>query len=406
MQLAKRAALISPSPTLAIDAQAKKMLKQGIKVINFGAGEPDFDTPDHIKEAAKAALDRGFTRYTAVGGTDELKSAIIAKLKNDNDLEYEPNQIVVSVGAKHSLYNLFQVVCEQGDEVILPAPYWVSYFEQIKLAGGLPKVVQTAERDGFKLTPEALEDAISAKTRFVLINSPGNPTGAVYTRAELLALGEVIVRHNLLVISDEIYEKLIYEGEGHVSIASLSPQLKALTVVINGVSKAYAMTGWRIGYAAGPAEVVKAMTSLQSHATSNPASVAQAASVAALTGSQEPLEIMRKEFAGRRDYMWKRLNSLPGVTCTKPVGAFYLYPNVSGLFGKIHQGRTITSPDDLAELLLASGKVAVVPSAAFGTTENIRLSYAASMENIAEGLDRMQAFISSLQQRDGSLASF
>lgn len=396
MQLANRASSISPSPTLAINAQAKKMIQQGIKVISFGVGEPDFDTPEHIKEAAITALNQGFTRYTAVGGIDALKQAIVNKLKRDNGLEYSPSQIVVSSGAKHSLYNVFQVLCNEGDEVILPAPYWVSYLEQIKLAGGVPKVVQTTEKEGLKLTPEALKSNISSKTKIVILNSPGNPTGAVYTKAELEALGNVILENNLIVISDEIYEKLIYDQAEHVSIASLSPELKAATVVINGVSKAYAMTGWRIGYAAGPMEVIKAVTDLQSHSTSNPNSIAQVASVAALTGSQEPLEIMVKEFAERRDYMWNRLNSLPGVTCAKPAGAFYLYPNVAEVFGKSYQGRVIATADDLAELFLTEAKVAVVPGIAFGTGENIRLSYATSMVNIAEGLNRMQSILQSI----------
>jgi aspartate aminotransferase len=393
MQLANRAASISPSPTLAIDAKAKKMLQEGVRVINFGVGEPDFDTPEHIKEAAITALRQGFTRYTPVGGIQELKKAIIDKLSNDNGLEYSPDQIVVSVGAKHSLYNVFQVICNEGDEVILPAPYWVSYLEQIKLAGGIPKVVQTTEKDGFKLTPEALESAISSKSKILLINSPSNPTGAVYTKAELEALGDVILKHKLIVISDEIYEKLIYDQAEHVSSASLSPELKAATIVINGVSKSYAMTGWRIGYAAGPVEVIKAVTSLQSHATSNPNSIAQFASIAALTGSQEPLKMMVEEFAERRNYMWERLNSLPGVTCAKAAGAFYLFPNVAKLFGKSYKGKVIASPDDLAELLLTEAQVAVVPGIAFGSAENLRFSYATSMENIAEGLDRIQSLL-------------
>lgn len=396
MRLAKRALQISPSPTLAIDAKAKKMLAEGINVLNFGVGEPDFDTPDYIKEAGIAAIKQGFTKYTPVAGTDDLRKAIAAKLKADNGLEYQLNEIVVSAGAKHSLYNAIQVLCDEGDEVILPAPYWVSYIEQIKLAGGIPKIIYAQEANGFKLTPEELDSAITPRTRVLILNSPSNPTGAVYSRAELEALGRVIEEKGIYVISDEIYEKLLYDGLEHVGIASLSPRLKELTVVINGVSKAYAMTGWRIGYTASHVQIAKAMADLQSHSTSNATSIAQKAGTAALTGSQEPLTRMLVEFAKRRDYMLERLQAMPGITCTKPGGAFYLFPNVSSFFGKSHRGRLIKDSTDLAEVLLNEASTAVVPGIAFGTNANLRLSYATSLENIQAGMDRIEKVLSEI----------
>lgn len=397
MKLAERAAGISPSPTLAIDAKAKQMKASGIKVINYGVGEPDFDTPDHIKEAAIEAIKAGETRYTPAGGTLKLKEAIVEKFRRDNGLAYQTNQIVVSVGAKHSLYNTFQVLCQPGDEVILPAPYWVSYVEQIKLAGAEPVIVQTREENGFKLTPDELKAVITPRSRVFLLNSPSNPTGAVYDREELAALGEILLHHNITIISDEIYEKLLYDGREHISIAAISPELKENTVVINGVSKAYAMTGWRIGYAAAPAPVAKAIADLQSHSTSNPTSIAQAASVAALSGSQEPVAAMVAEFAKRRDYMLERVKAIPGLTCPKPGGAFYLYPNVSAYFGKSYQGQLVNSATDLAGLLLEVAQVAVVPGIAFGGDDYIRLSYATSMENIKEGMDRIEKLLGQLK---------
>ncbi|AEG60567.1 pyridoxal phosphate-dependent aminotransferase [Desulforamulus ruminis] len=396
MRLAERAMGISPSPTLSIDAKAKQLKASGVKVISFGVGEPDFDTPEHIKEAAIAAIKAGDTRYTPVGGTLKLKEAIIDKLRRENGLEYQPNQIVVSTGAKQSLYNAFQVLCQPGDQVILPAPYWVTHLEQIKLAGAEPVIVQTRQENGFKLTAEELQAAITPKTRVFLLNSPSNPTGGVYQKDELAALGRVLLENNIAVISDEIYEKLMYDGLEHVSIASISPELKENTVVINGVSKAYAMTGWRIGYAAAPAPVAKAMTDLQSHATSNPTSISQAASVAALNGPQEPVQAMVLEFLKRRDYMLERLNAIPGVVCPRPNGAFYLYPNVSSYFGKTHRGQAVNNATDMANLLLEIAEVAVVPGIAFGGDDFIRLSYATSLENIKEGLDRIEKFLAEL----------
>lgn len=397
MRLSERAAGISASPTLAIDAKAKQMKAFGIKVISFGVGEPDFNTPDNINEAAIEAIKAGETRYTPAGGTLKLKQAIVDKFQRENGLTYQTNQIVVSVGAKHCLYNAFQVLCQPGDEVILPAPYWVSYLEQVKLSGAEAVIVQTREENGFKLTPQELKAVITPKSRVFLLNSPSNPTGGVYSRDELAALGEILLAHNITIISDEIYEKLLYDGLEHVSIASISPELKENTVVINGVSKAYAMTGWRIGYAAAPAPVAKAMADLQSHSTSNPTSIAQAASVAALNGPQEAVAAMVVEFEKRRNYMLERLNAIPGVTCPKPGGAFYLYPNVSSYFGKSYQGKPVKSATDLANLLLEVAEVAVVPGIAFGGDDFIRLSYATSLENIKEGLDRIEKLLGELK---------
>lgn len=393
MNLADRAKNISPSPTLSIDAKAKKLIAGGADVVNFGVGEPDFDTPDHIKQAAVDAISRGMTKYTAVAGTEQLKEAIIKKFRDDNGLEYQPGQIVVSAGAKHSLYNAFQVLCQEGDEIILPAPYWVSYLEQIKLAGGTPIIVQTRASNGFKLTPEELESAVTPRTRMVLINSPGNPTGAVYTRSELENLGQILVRQKITIISDEIYEKMIYDGLEHVSIASLSPELKELTVVINGVSKSYAMTGWRIGYAAAPEPVARAMADLQSHSTSNPTSIAQAASVAALNGTQQPLQEMVVEFNRRRDYILARVNGIPGLNCSCPGGAFYVFPDMSHYINRTYKGKKIAGASDLAAILLEEANVALVPGIAFGDDRCFRLSYATSMERIKEGLDRIEQLL-------------
>ncbi|MDD3652879.1 MAG: pyridoxal phosphate-dependent aminotransferase [Desulfotomaculaceae bacterium] len=389
MRLSDRALMLNPSPTMSIDAKAKAMKASGISVVGFGAGEPDFDTPDHIKHAAVAAIWSGMTKYTPVAGTNELKEAICSKFKVDQGLEYQPSQIVASAGAKHSLFNAIQVLVHAGDEVILPAPYWVSYLEQIKLAGAEAKIVETQEINGFKITPAELESVINQRTRLLILNTPGNPTGAVYSEAELRALGEVIVRHDITIISDEVYEKILYDGLRHVSIASISPDLKERTVVINAVSKAYAMTGWRIGYAAAPSSVASAMASLQSHSTSNPTSIAQAASVAALCGDQEPINRMVEEYTQRRNYMLERLLSIPGITCNRPGGAFYLFPNVKSYFKKTFKGSVINCATDLATVLLEETQVAVVPGVAFGNDSCLRLSYAVSMDNIREGMDRI-----------------
>ncbi|MBE3572935.1 MAG: pyridoxal phosphate-dependent aminotransferase [Moorella humiferrea] len=396
MEIARRAAGISPSPTLAIDAQAKAMKAKGIQVINFSAGEPDFDTPEHIKEAAVAALKAGFTRYTPVAGIPELRQAVCDCLKA-RGLSYEPADIVVSCGAKHSLYNAMQVLLNEGDEVILCAPYWVSYYEQVKLAGGVPVVVNTDAATDFKLTPDALKAALTPRTKLLILNSPCNPTGVVYSRSELEALAEVILAHDLMVISDEIYAALLYDGLNHHRIASLGPEIKERTIVIDGVSKTYAMTGWRIGYAAAPRAIATAMTDLQSHSTSNPTSIAQKAALAALTGSQEPVTAMRNEFARRRDRILTGLRELPGVECNQPGGAFYVFPFIGKLLGRRFRDRVLNNSTDVAAVLLQEYQVAVVPGVAFGTDPYLRLSYATSMEQIEAGLERLAAFVRELQ---------
>ena len=334
MKLAGRALNISPSQTLAINAEAKALLARGVNVISFGAGEPDFDTPDYIKEAAVAAIYAGKTKYTPVAGILPLREAICRKLEIDQGLKYKPEQIVVSAGAKHSLYNTIQVLVQEGDEVILPSPYWVSYMEQIKLAGATPRIINTREENGFKLTPAELEEAINPRTRLLILNSPGNPTGTVYTATDLMSLQDVILKYDFSIISDEIYESFIYNGLKHISIASLSPEIKERTILINGVSKVYSMTGWRIGYAAAVKEVANAIICLQSHSTSNPTSISQEACVAALNGDQGTQRLMVAEYTRRRNCILKRLAGIPGITCCQPGGSFYVFPNVSAYFGK------------------------------------------------------------------------
>jgi len=397
VKLSGRARGISPSPTLSVDARAKELAAAGERIINFGVGEPDFDTPEHIKAAAAEAMARGMTKYTAVAGTLELRQAICRKFARDNDLTYRPDEIVVSCGAKHSLYNAVQVLAEPGDEVIVPAPYWVSYLEQVKLAGAEPVVVKTRAENGYKLIPEELSGSLTPRSRLLILNSPSNPTGSIYTKEELAAIAEVAVRAGIWVLSDEVYEKLIYDGAAHFSIASLGPEIKQQTVVVNGVSKSYAMTGWRIGYAAAPAPVAKAMADLQSHSTSNPTSIAQAAAVAALNGPQEAVAEMRSAFAARRTYILERLNGIPGINCPTPAGAFYAFPDVSAYFGRRWGEKTISSASDLAAFLLEEAKVAVVPGIAFGNDRCLRFSYAASLEEIAEGMDRIAAAFGSLR---------
>ena len=393
MQLSDRAQQLTPSATLAITATAKEMRAKGLDVIGLGAGEPDFNTPEHILEAAAKAAQAGYTKYTAAGGTVELREAIAEKLKKDNGLTYDVNQIIVTSGAKHALYNLFQAVINPGDEVIIPAPYWVSYIEQVKLAGGRPVIVETSEERLFKVSPEQLERAITDKTKLFLLNSPSNPTGIIYTRDELQALGDICLTHGIGIVSDEIYEQLIYEGE-HVSIASLSDDLYANTFVINGVSKTYSMTGWRIGYAAGNRDVIKAMTGIASHSTSNPSSVAQHAAYAAITGTQEPVARMKQAFVERRNYVVERINQIKGIKAVKPQGAFYVFANVSEVIADAN-GR-FRDASDWSKALLEEVHVAVVPGNAFGAPLHIRLSYATSMEQLVEALDRIERFIARL----------
>jgi len=390
--ISKRASKISPSPTLGITAKAKKMQAEGIHVIGFGAGEPDFDTPLHIKDAAKDAIDKGVTKYTPASGTQELKEAICQKFKKDNGLDYSPEEVIVSCGAKHSLFNVIFTLCDEGDEVILPSPYWVSYPEMIKVAGAAPVLLETTPKNHFKITAAQLEKAITPRTKLFILNSPSNPTGMVYSKEELKALSEVLVRRNIHCVSDEIYEKLIYDGAGHTSIASLGPEIKKRTLVVNGVSKAYSMTGWRIGYAAGPKEIIQVMSNLQDHSTSNPTSISQVAAVEAISGIQNDLEKMAGEFRRRRDYLVDRVNAIRGLSVMKPQGAFYCFVDISGLLGKSFKGKSIKTSLELTDVLLNEVRVAVIPGSVFGDDRFIRLSYAMSMENIKEGLDRMEAF--------------
>ncbi|MDA8388625.1 MAG: pyridoxal phosphate-dependent aminotransferase [Nitrospiraceae bacterium] len=391
--LSERARQIKPSPTLAIDSKAKAMKAEGLDVINFGVGEPDFDTPENIKEAAIKAIRDGFTKYTPVGGTDKLKDAVTGKLAADNGLEYGRAEVIVSCGAKHSLYNAMQALLDPGDEVIIPAPYWVSYPEQVLLGGAKPVFLKTLEEDGFLLTASAFERAITKKTKALILNSPSNPTGSSYDRPALERIAEVAVKKDIFIISDEIYEKLLYGGARHVSIASLGPEVKKRTIVINGVSKAYAMTGWRIGYAAGPAELVKAMTAIQSQSTSNPSSISQAAAVEALKGPQDSVRRMAAEFDKRRRRIVEALNGLGPVRCAAPAGAFYVFPNTRALYAKSPE---ISSSSKLAMYLLEKARVAVVPGDAFGDDDFIRLSYATGIEQIEKGIERIKAALAAL----------
>lgn len=393
MKLAQRVGRVSPSPTLRITAEAKAMAARGVDVIDFAAGEPDLDTPLPVKEAGIAAIRNGFTKYTAAGGTDELKQAVIDKLRRDQGLCYDKSQILISCGAKHSLYNLAQAFIEAGDEVIIPAPYWVSYPDQVLLNDGTPVLVPTEEATGFQLTGALLERHVTARTKAVIVNSPGNPTGAAYDRKTLEGIAEVALRHGLLIISDEIYEKLLYDGLAHVSIASLSPEVQARTVVVNGVSKAYAMTGWRIGYAAGPKDLIAAMTTVQSQSTSNPTSISQKAAVAALNEGDAFIKGMVAEFDQRRRYMVERLNKIPGVQCAMPKGAFYAFPYVGRLIGRRSQDGPLASATALAGYLLKEARTALVPGEAFGAPEHLRFSYATGMQNIVAGLDRIDEAI-------------
>ena len=397
--LADRLKTLAPSSTLAVQAKAKALRAQGVDVISFGAGEPDFDTPQRIKDAAIEAMRRGQTKYTEVGGIPELRAAVCAKLKRDNALAYEPADIVVSVGAKHTLFNLAVALLDPGDEVLVPSPYWVSYPEQARLIGGVPVEVETAEATGFDLDPARLRAAVTPRTKLIVVNSPNNPTGAVFSPSSLEAVARLAVERNLWIVSDECYEALTFEGR-HVSIASFGSEVKARTVVVNTCSKAYAMTGWRIGYAAGPRELIRAMTDVQSQVTSNPSSIAQWAAVEALTGPQDEVAKMAGEFDRRRGLVIAGLNALPGVRCVMPRGAFYAFANVSGLFGRTWQHRegavALKSSLDVTSFLLEEARVAVVPGKDFGSDAHVRLSYATSDALISEGLARMGAAIARL----------
>ena len=393
LMISQKCKNIQPSVTLAIDSRAKQLRNMGLDVIGFGAGEPDFDTPKYIKDAAKDALDAGMTKYTPVAGTIELRTEIQEKLLRDNNLDYELTDIIVSTGAKQSLFNALSAIIDPGDEVLLPAPCWVSYPEMVQIAGGVPVMVKGDENNGFLASAETLEKYVTDKTKALIINSPNNPNGSVYTRDMLEKIARLAIEKRFYVISDEIYEKLIYDGEKHVSIASLSDAIKAQTIVINGVSKSYAMTGWRIGYAAGPKPVIRAMTSFQSHTTSNPNSIAQHAAAVALTNGERFMHESHTEFDARRKLMHSLLNAIPGLSAAMPKGAFYMMLNISGMIGKSLNGRVIKGSDDFAEMLLESKLVAVVPARAFGDDRYVRLSYATSREKISVGIMRIAEFV-------------
>jgi aspartate aminotransferase len=379
-----------------MQAKAKAMRAQGIDVISFGAGEPDFDTPRRIKDAAIRAIEQGHTKYTEVGGVPELRAAVCQKFKRDNGLDYTPDEVTVSCGAKHTLYNLFMALVNPGDEVLIPSPYWVSYPEQVRLLGGVPVPVDTPESTGFDLDPAELRRAVTPRTKMIVLDSPGNPTGAVFSPAALAEVAKLAVERDLWIVSDECYEALTYEGR-HVSIASLSAEVKARTIVVNTCSKAYAMTGWRIGYAAGPRPVIKAMTDVQSQVTSNPASVSQWAAVEALGGAQDEVAKMAGEFDRRRRVIIAALNAVPGVHCVMPKGAFYAFPNVSGLFGKRARGGILRGSADVCAFLLDEARIATVAGIDFGSDAHIRLSYATGLETITTGLARMDAAVRTLE---------
>jgi aspartate aminotransferase len=387
MQLSSRATSLTPSLTLSIDSKAKAMKSEGIDVCSFGAGEPDFDTPEHIKSAAMASLEAGFTKYTPSSGIPELRQAVADKFLMDNAIDYKPSQIIISDGAKHSCYNAILATCQPGDEVIIPAPYWLSYPEMVRLAGADPVFVYTKEEDGWKLTAEEFENAMTPRTKMIILNSPGNPTGAVYTKEELQALANVAAEEEILILSDEIYEKLVYDDSRHISIASLGQEFYDLTITVNGFSKSYAMTGWRLGYLGAPDPVAKAIDSIQSHSTSNACSFAQKGGLAALKGDQQSVIDMRDEFNLRREYMLERFSKMPHVSVVRPNGAFYVLVNISKL--------GLTS-QNFADRLLSKANVAVVPGIAFGDDRTLRFSYATSLDVIKKGMDRFEEFCRTL----------
>lgn len=392
-ELAQIASAVQASSTMAIDSLAKQMRADGIDVVGFGAGEPDFNTPDHIKEAAEKAIEENVTRYTPASGTVALKQAVCRRMKEDCGLEYKPSQVVVSSGAKHCVYIALRALVDPGDEVILPAPFWVSYLELIKMVGGVPVVVTAEESAGFKMTAEQLAAAITPKTKALVLNNPSNPTGMVYSKEELEAIAKVCVEKDIYVVSDEIYYGLLYDQVQSVSFASLGEDVKERTIIINGVSKSYAMTGWRIGYTLSSERIAKVMANFLSHSTGSPSSVSQAASVAALNGPQKCVETMRQAFEVRRNYIVERVNAIDGVSCIKPEGAFYIMMNVEKQLGRTIHGETINSSDDFSAALLKHGLVATVPCSGFGAPNFVRWSYATSMDNIKKGMDRLEEFL-------------
>lgn len=388
-KISQRAAVLSPSLTLAIDSKAKQMKAEGLDVVGFGAGEPDFDTPQHIKDAAIKALNEGFTKYTPASGTPELRQAVADKFKRDNGLSYKPSQVIISCGGKHSCFNVIMATCQEGDEVVIPAPYWLSYPEMVKLASAKPVIIETSDKTEFKITPAQLRAAITPRTRLFILNSPSNPTGSIYTPEEIKALGDVCIEKGVLIMSDEIYEHLVYDGAKHKSVASFSQAHYEHTIVVHGFAKAWSMTGWRLGFLAAPEPIAKAIDAVQSHSTSNPTSFAQKGAVAALNGPQDHLAKWLGEFSKRRSYAFERLNKMQGVSCVNAKGAFYLFPNISG---------TGLKSTEFCAKLLEQEKVAAVPGIAFGADDYIRLSYATSMANIEKGLDRIEKFCKGLKK--------
>ncbi|HKL75820.1 MAG TPA: pyridoxal phosphate-dependent aminotransferase [Halanaerobiales bacterium] len=393
MKLSERSQKVNASMTLALSAKAGQMKTDGHDVVSFGAGEPDFNTPEHIAKAGKKAIDEGFTKYTAAAGTKDLKKAVQKKFKKDNGLDYDLDQIIISNGAKHSLFNTFQTILNPGDEVIISRPYWVSYPETVKLGGGVPVYVDAEEENNFKMKIEDIKKAVTENTKALILNSPNNPTGCVYSREELKEIADLAIKEDFFVVSDEIYEELIYGDAEHISIASFGKEIKERTIVINGMSKAYAMTGWRIGFAAASKEIVDIMSNIQSHATSNPNSIAQYASTVGLNESKAVTREMVKAFKERRNYMVKTINEMPKVSCKKPEGAFYVMMNIENLIGKKYEGEEIDGSMSFADILLEESKVAVIPGKAFGNDKFVRLSYATSLEDIKRGLERIKEFV-------------
>ncbi|MCX5817393.1 MAG: pyridoxal phosphate-dependent aminotransferase [Proteobacteria bacterium] len=395
--LSKRASLLKPSPTLAIAAKEKELKAKGIDIAGFGAGEPDFNTPEHIKQAAIKAINDNFTRYTPATGIDPLKDAVIEKFKRDNGLTYKRDEVIISCGGKHSLYNLFQAIFQEGDEVIIPAPYWVSYPPMVELAGAKPVIVETQEDEDYQITAQMVKKYINKNTKGIILNYPSNPVGSIFYRENLEQIGKLAVENNFYIISDEIYEKLTYDDYTHASIASLDPAFKERTIICHGVAKTYAMTGWRIGFAAGQSGIIKAMGNIQSQSTSNPTSISQMAAVAALNGPQDSITLMLEAFKKRRDYLVKELKSIPGVTCYNPKGAFYVFPNFNNVLGKKYKGRVVDTSTALTEILLEDFHTAVVPGVEFGKEGYLRLSFAASMEVIEKGVERIKKAVASFE---------
>ena len=393
MKLSKLAKELKPSATLVITAKAKEMKAAGIDVIGFGAGEPDFDTPENIKTYAKRFIDNGFTKYTAAGGIIELKESIINRIKEDYNLTYNTKEIFIGSGAKHVLYNLFQALINKNDEVLIPAPYWVSYPEQVKIAGGVPIILKTNQENNFKINKKMLENSLTEKTKILVLNYPSNPTGSTYDRNELNEIASFVEKNNLIVISDEIYDKILYDGHKHICFPELNENIKDRTILVNGVSKTYSMTGWRIGYAAGNSDVLSAMSNLSGQSTSNPTSISQKAAIEAFSGSQDEVPKMVKEFQSRRNYICDELNKTYGIKCMVPNGAFYVFPDISSFFGKKFKDKIISNSTDFTNFLLDEAKVAVVPGVEFGSDNNIRISYATSMVDIKEGIQRIQDII-------------